>query len=62
LIYKWPPLQPGIDVVNPAEVRDVAGDVEEVTFFSTFRADVRRNRGCNEEVTIATFPVGQAAT
>jgi hypothetical protein len=54
-------LQPGVDVFNPAEVRDVAGDVEEVTFISTFRADVGRNCGCDEESTIAAFPVSQAA-
>lgn len=54
-------LQTGVDVVRPTKIRDVAGDVEEVTFFSTFMADVGRNRCCNEKAAIATFPVGQAA-
>jgi hypothetical protein len=54
-------LQTWVDVARPTEIRDVARDVEEITFFSTFGADIGRNRGGDEEAAIAASPVGQTA-
>jgi hypothetical protein len=54
-------LQPGINITRTSTIREVAGDINEITAFATFRANLRWLYGRDEKAAFLAFPVSQPA-